>query len=88
MENSHAAQLNYMADQCKRCVLNSAREVAGPAAGLLKINQRNHPCINSAREAATRVHFIPSMVFPHRDAFAASFKWSAPPTLRCVFMLI
>lgn len=59
MEKPHAAQLNYMAAQCKRSVLNSVREVAGQAAGLLEINHRNHPCVNSALEAATPVGFIP-----------------------------
>lgn len=58
MEKSHTAQLNYTAAQCKRSVLNYVREVAGPAAGFLKINHANHPCMNPALEAATRVHFI------------------------------
>lgn len=81
MEKSHAAQLNYMAAQCKRSVLNSVREVAGPAAGLLEINHRNHPCINSALEAATLVRFIPLVLFSSSctHAFVASFKWSANP---------
>lgn len=53
MEKSHAAQLNYMAAQCKQSVLNYVREVAGPAAGPLKINHTNHPCMNSVLEAAS-----------------------------------
>lgn len=76
MEKSHAAQLNYMAAQCKRSVLNSVREVAGPAAGSLEINHRTHPCINSAGEAATLVCFIPFMLFCSSctHAFVPSFK--------------
>lgn len=79
MEKSHAAQLNYMAAQCKRSVFNSVREVAGPAAGLLEINHRNHPCTNSALEAATLVRFMPLVLFSSSctHAFVASFKWSA-----------
>lgn len=76
MEKSHAAQLNYMAAQCKRSVLNSDREVAAPAAGSLEINYRNHPCINSAGEAATLVRFIPFRLFCSSctHTFVASLK--------------
>lgn len=48
IEKSHAAQLNYMAAQCKRSVLDYVGDVAGPAAGFLKIDHTNHLCMNSA----------------------------------------
>lgn len=91
MEKSHTAQLNYMAAQCKRSVLNYVREVAGPAAGFLKINHANHQCMKPALEAATLVHFIPFLLISSSCAHVfvtIFFNDLGSPTLLNVFMLI